>query len=113
MDEVESREVTHWITAAEKRTDGFGQGWLGWMGEGGRTVAVAAHEADPAGFAVEGHEDGEVSAGYLSVGVMRERVGDGVHDTADEGADAADKGSGGNGSEATVAFGLLHVSEGV
>ena len=51
--------------------------------------------------------------GGLSVGGFRERVGDGVHDAADEGADTADKGSGGNGSEATVAFGLLHVSEGV
>ena len=83
------------------------------MGEGGRTVAVAAHEADPAGFAVEGHEDGEVSVVWLSVGGVRERLGDGVHNTADEGADAADKGSGCNDSEATVAFGLLPVSEGV
>jgi hypothetical protein len=54
---LESLEVTQWRTRTEKRTVGR-WGWLvgGFKGGvEGRTVGVAAHEADPGCFSVEGH----------------------------------------------------------
>lgn len=56
-----SLDVTHWTTITEKRT-----GWdVSHVRTGMRrvdlhTIAVAAHEANPAGLTVESHKHGQV-----------------------------------------------------
>lgn len=117
LDEVLSRDVTHWMTTALKRTvvgwEGVSFGGDEGTGEDGLSLLQHMRQTQP----------GSPSRAMRTERFLEEQraVSSGcgglerwdIHDAADEGADAADKCAGGDGPEAAVAFGLLHVSEGV
>ncbi len=81
-------------------------------GVGRRTVRVAAHEADPAWFAVEADEDGEVARReYALVESVDRMERENIHDAADEGADASGKRLGRHGLKLVAAGGAGKVLE--